>query len=246
MKQLFATGGPATLITPANDFAIVFLDGQLQGTLRSGNPGTIRINSQVGTSKLSVLTQTIGLKNYGPHYEQMTCGVAGGKVVISDAHGTREITNNGWKHQVGLKGQSLQLWTKEGENRVSWSTNVQAGLGQPLTWWKATFDTPEGQHPLAFDFKGLSKGFAYVNGNGIGRYWNITASGGCPACNSAHDCDYRGEYNPERCRCDCGLPTQQFYHVPRDWLNPRGQNTLVIIDELGAPDVGTVRLVRRR
>ena len=36
-------------------------------------------------------------------------------------------------------------------------------------------------------------GMVYVNGEMIGRYWNITATGSCQPC------DYRGTYEPFKC-----------------------------------------------
>lgn len=90
----------------------------------------------------------------------------------------------------------------------------------------------------------LLKGFVYVNGHGVGRYWNILASGSCPPCTEIEEkCDYRGAYEPERCRCDCGQPSQVFYKVPRSWLKTDGShNTIVLLEEQGVTDIHSVRL----
>ncbi|KZV31821.1 hypothetical protein F511_25934 [Dorcoceras hygrometricum] len=49
----------------------------------------------------------------------------------------------------------------------------------------ATFDSPDGNEPLAIDMNTMSKGQVWINGQSIGRYWNqYKASGSnCGACN---------------------------------------------------------------
>jgi len=129
---------------------------------------------------------------------------------------------------------------------VNWNSKSEEGLNKPLTWWRAQFPTPAGSDPLALDMTGLGKGYAYVNGHGLGRYWNITAGGNCPSCaNIDSNCDYRGNYSAGKCSCDCGVPSQRYYHVPRDWL-VTGSNELILIEEVGAFDLGSVNLVTRQ
>jgi len=238
------TPAERTLKTQANDIAYFFINGVHQGTARSGNPAQVRLSLPSGSYSLDILTQTVGLTNYGAHYEDITRGIAGGNVYLD----TKDITrpSGGWVHQVGLKGESLQIWNKP--NAVNWNTNAQQGMNKPLTWWRAQFPTPAGSTPLALDMTGLGKGFAYVNGHGLGRYWNITAGGNCPSCaNIDSSCNYRGNYSPGKCSCDCGVPSQRYYHVPRDWLAAAGgSNDLILIEEVGAADLGTVNLVTRQ
>jgi len=232
-----------TLKTQANDIGYFFINGNLQATVKSGSPASVRLQLPSGSYSLDILTQTVGLQNYGGHYERITRGIAGGSVTLD----TKDITSpsGGWVHQIGLKGESLQLWNKP--TAVTWSSNTQQGLGKPLTWWYAKFPTPSGTGPLALDMTGLGKGFAYVNGHGLGRYWNITASGSCPSCaNINNSCDYKGTYSPSHCNCDCGVPSQRYYHVPRDWLAAVGsQNNLILIEEIGAYNLGAVSIVSR-
>lgn len=233
-----------TLKTQANDIGYFFVNGELQGSVESGNPAQVRLNLPSGSYSLDILTQTVGLANYGAHYEDITRGIAGGKVYLDNI----DITSpsGGWIHQVGLKGESLQVWNNP--NVVNWNTNAQQGLNRPLTWWFAQFPTPSGTGGLALDITGLGKGFVYVNGHGVGRYWNITASGSCPSCATIDaNCNYKGTYSPGRCVCDCGVPSQQYYHIPRDWLAAVGsQNNLILIEEVGAHDLGTVNIVSRQ
>jgi len=231
-----------TLKTPANDIAYFYVNGALQGTARSTNSASVRLNLPAGTYSLDILTQTVGLQNYGAHYEVITRGIAGGNVYLDNKDITRP--SGGWDHQIGLKGESLQVWNNP--KAVTWNTNVQEGTKKPLTWWYGQFATPSGNGPLAIDITGLTKGYAYVNGHGIGRYWNIIAGGNCPSCADIDkSCDYRGNYSPGHCDCDCGVPSQQYYHVPRDWLVSSGMNNLILIEESGASNPNTVSIVSR-
>jgi len=225
-----------------HDFALIFVNNELQATSHAGNPNTVSLSLPAGKFTLNVLTQSVGLANYGAHYERGVADGLEGQVSLGNSDITRPA--GGWTHQVGLLGESLKVFTPAGMSKVTWNSDA-AGIGRPITWWRTSFPTPAGSNTLALDLSGLTKGFAYVNGNGIGRYWNIIAGGNCPLCSEidAH-CNYRGNYGPDNCKCDCGIPSQRYYHVPRDWLAPNGgSNSLVLIEELGAQDLSKVQLV---
>ncbi|KAF6163216.1 hypothetical protein GIB67_025080 [Kingdonia uniflora] len=92
-----------------------------------------------------------------------------------------------------------------------------------------TFIAPEGKGPVALNLGSMGKGQAWVNGKGIGRYWQsyLAPSTGCTM-----KCDYRGSYDASKCLKNCGKPAQTLYHVPRSWVGP-GENLLVLHEELG-------------
>jgi len=96
--------------------------------------------------------------------------------------------------------------------------------------WKTTFEAPMGSNPVVVDLQGMGKGYAWVNGENIGRIWPsyMAEEEGC----SDEPCDYRGEYTDSKCVTNCGSPTQRWYHVPRSYLHD-GENTLVLFAELG-------------
>jgi hypothetical protein len=107
------------------------------------------------------------------------------------------------KFQVGLKGEALSLYTLAGSSSVQWGT---ASLKQPLTWYKALFNAPGGNDPLALDMSSMGKGLMWINGQGIGRYWPAyKAVGDCPAC------DYKGNYSEKTCQSQCGDASQKWY-----------------------------------
>ena len=115
--------------------------------------------------------------------------------------------------QIGLIGEKLKYYSEEGAKQVKW---VPAkGVGEPLTWYKAYFDEPEGDAPLVLMLENMTKGMVWVNGVGIGRYWST--------------------YLTVNKR-----PSQSHYHIPRAFLKPK-DNFLVIFDEAGG-DIGTVEI----
>lgn len=77
-----------------------------------------------------------------------------------------------------------------------------------LVCYQTTFKAPLGNDPVSLDLEGLGKGFAWVNGNNIGRYWPsyIAQENGC----SVEACDYRGAYDDKKCTTNCGKPTQKW------------------------------------
>ena len=85
----------------------------------------------------------------------------------------------------------------------------------------------------------MGKGMAFVNGEAVGRYWNIIAQGSCNAC------DFHGTYNQNKCLTGCDDYTQRYYHVPVEWLG-QGPITVILFEEIGASDPGNVSLVQMR
>ncbi|KAJ2655649.1 Beta-galactosidase-1-like protein [Coemansia sp. RSA 1200] len=114
----------------------------------------------------------------------------------------------------------------------------------------------------AIDMAAMTKGQLWINGHHLGRYWlrrspaasNDTATSNSNLC---RQCDYAGWYSPGKCLRGCGEYTQQYYHLPRSYLNlppPSGDdggsqkgeersnklsNTLYVLEEIG----GNPRLI---
>nr|GMC96192.1 beta-galactosidase-like [Ipomoea batatas] len=191
------------------------------------------------------------IRNVGLHFEKWNAGVLGPVSLSGLNEGTRDLTNQTWFYKVGMKGESLSLNTVTGSSSVEWEDGPLLASKQPLTWYKATFDAPEGNDPLALDMSSMGKGEIWVNGEGVGRHWpGYTAQGSCSS-----ECNYAGTYNQKKCQVNCGQPSQRWYHVPRSWLKPSG-NFLVVFEEWGgdpdrismAPgiDLGTAGHAKRR
>lgn len=64
-----------------------------------------------------------------------------------------------------------------------------------------------GTDPVVVDLMGLGKGYAWVNGYNIGRYWPayVASQDGCST-----KCDYRGAYEANKCLMNCGNPSQRW------------------------------------
>ncbi|PKI51981.1 hypothetical protein CRG98_027633 [Punica granatum] len=180
-----------------------------------------------GKNTFDLLSLTVGLQNYGAFFDKTGAGITGPVKLKRSANGTTiDLSSQRWTYQIGLKGEDSGL---SSGSSSQWTTQPSLPKKQPLTWYKTTFSAPAGSDPVALDFTGMGKGEAWVNGQSIGRYWptNISPNSGC-----TDSCNYRGAYNSDKCRKNCGKPSQQLYHIPRSWLKPSG-NILVLFEEIG-------------
>lgn len=69
------------------------------------------------------------------------------------------------------------------------------------------FVAPGGTSPFVIDFTGMGKGQAWVNGQSIGRYWPSNVANPNGKCTDT--CDYRGNYDQNKCLKNCGKATQE-------------------------------------
>ncbi|KAG6513401.1 hypothetical protein ZIOFF_023725 [Zingiber officinale] len=235
---------PVLTVHSAGHALHVFINGELSGSAYgtrkdrkikfSGN-----VNLRAGTNKIALLSVAVGLPNAGPHYELWSTGVLGPVVLHGFDGGSKDLTWQQWSYQVGLKGEAMNLHSLEGTFSVEWmQSSLAVQNQQPLTWYRAYIDAPDGDEPLALDMGSMGKGEAWINGQSIGRYW--TASAPNEHCSS---CSYTGTYRSPKCQSNCGQPTQRWYHVPRSWLQP-SRNLLVVFEELGG-DATKISLAKR-
>ncbi|XP_039847812.1 beta-galactosidase 1-like [Panicum virgatum] len=217
-----------------------FVNGKLVGQNHSANGAFVfqletPVKLQSGKNYISLLSGTVGLKNYGPLFELMPAGIAGGPVKLVGTNGTDiDLTNSSWSYKSGLAGEQRQIHLDKAGHK--WRGHNSSGIpvNRPFTWYKTSFAAPAGDEAVVVDLLGLNKGAAWVNGHSLGRYWpayTAAEMGGC------HVCDYRGEFKAEgggvRCLTGCGEPSQRFYHVPRAFLRAGEPNTLVLFEEAG-------------
>ncbi|PKU78400.1 beta-galactosidase 5 [Dendrobium catenatum] len=244
-NERFLSGGqpPVIIIQSAGHALHVFVNGQLSGSAYGSKENRrITYNGNVnlhgGSNRIALLSVAVGLPNVGTHFESWNTGVLGPVVLHGLDDGKRDLTWQQWSYQVGLKGESMNLNSLEGTSSVEWMQGDFAGQAQqPLTWFRAYFDAPGGQEPLALDMRSMGKGQIWINGQSIGRYWTVYANGDCRGCS------YTGTYRSPKCQTGCGEPTQRWYHVPRSWLQP-SRNLLVIFEELGG-DATKISLVKQ-
>ncbi|KAL8466156.1 hypothetical protein ACS0TY_035314 [Phlomoides rotata] len=242
----FLRGGklPVLTVLSAGHALHVFINGELSGTSYGSleNPKLTfseGVNLKAGVNQISLLSIAVGLPNVGPHFETWNAGVLGPVSLSGLNDGRRDLSWQKWTYSVGLKGESLSLHSLSGSTSVEWvEGSLYVSERQPLTWYKTTFNAPDGDEPLALDMNTMSKGQVWINGQSIGRYWNqYKASGECAPCN------YTGLFNEKKCLSNCNESSQRWYHVPRSWLYPSG-NLLVLFEEWGGNPYG-ISLVKR-
>ncbi|KAF8010080.1 hypothetical protein BT93_J0904 [Corymbia citriodora subsp. variegata] len=223
---------PVLTIWSAGHAMHVFVNGELAGSVYGSleNPKlsySDKVKLRAGINKLSILSVAVGLPNVGLHFETWNTGVLGPVTLKGLNSGTWDMSKWKWCYKIGLKGENLGINTVSGSSSVDWVEGSMLAQRQPLTWYKATFNAPPGHIPLALDMNSMGKGEIWINGQSIGRHWPAyTARGNCGSCS------YAGTFDENKCRSGCGQASQRWYHVPRSWLKPTG-NQLVIFEEWG-------------
>ncbi|KAH9696370.1 Beta-galactosidase 3 [Citrus sinensis] len=160
----------------------VFVNGQLTGSAsgtRTYKRFTFRgnVNLHAGVNTISLLSIAVGLPNNGPHFESYKTGVLGPVVLHGIDEGKRDLSWHKWSYKIGLQGEAMVtgLGSQSSIPFVSWvPSSLEHKKQQPLTWYKAYFDAPEGDEPLAMDMSSMNKGQVLINGQNIGRYWTGT------------------------------------------------------------------------
>ncbi|XP_038989755.1 beta-galactosidase 15 isoform X2 [Phoenix dactylifera] len=220
---------PSLTINKTRDVVRVFVNGHLSGS-KFGNwvPLKQPLHLVQGCNELVLLSETVGLQNYGAFLEKDGAGFRGQIKLSGFKNGDIDLSNSLWTYRVGLKGEFAELYAPDKQKNADWTDLKLASLPSAFTWYKNTFDAPEGDDPVALDLGSMGKGQAWVNGHSIGRYWSLIA----PETGCSKSCNYRGAYNEKKCTTNCGLPTQSWYHIPRAWLQP-SNNLLVIFEETG-------------
>ncbi|GLT42924.1 hypothetical protein SLA2020_169010 [Shorea laevis] len=172
-----------------------------------------------GDNHIAILAYVVGLPDSGPYMERRFAGPRS-VTILGLNTGTLDLTVNGWGHQVGLEGEKNKIYTKEGSKKVQW-TKASPTQEDALTWYKAKFDAPEGDNPVAIRMTGMSKGMIWINGKSIGRHWTSYLS---PLLQ----------------------PTQSEYHIPRSYMKPQGNLIVVFEEEPGSNITSTEILTVNR
>ncbi|KAL8158433.1 beta-galactosidase 9 [Apium graveolens] len=219
---------PELSIDSMRDLVRIFINGELSGSAKGQWIKVVHpIQLVQGYNDIVLLSETVGLQNYGAFLEKDGAGFRGRIKLTNSKNGDIDLTESSWTYQVGLKGEFLKLYTREKAESVRWTKLTPVATPSIFSWYKTYFDAPGGTDPVVLNLGSMGKGQAWVNGHHIGRYWNLVSpKGGCRSC------DYRGAYSSDKCTTNCGDPTQIWYHVPRSWLQ-RNQNLLVMFEETG-------------
>ncbi|GAV72117.1 Glyco_hydro_35 domain-containing protein [Cephalotus follicularis] len=244
-SESFLRGGrhPTLTVESRGHAMHAFINGRLSGSAFGTREErrfifTGNVELHAGRNRISLLSIAVGLPNIGPHFETYKTGILGPVVLHGLDEGERDLSWQKWSYKVGLEGEAMKLISPNTIPTVNWiQGSLKANIKQPLTWYKAYLDEPKGDEPLALDMSSMRKGQVWVNGHSIGRYYTVSANGNCSGCS------YSNTFRPAKCQFDCGHPTQQWYHVPRSWLNPT-QNLLVVLEEIEG-DASKISLLKR-
>ncbi|KAL2912449.1 Beta-galactosidase 7 [Polyrhizophydium stewartii] len=213
-----------------------------------------------GKHTVQIMTCASGLFNYGNNFENEKKGLLG-KDYVSGQY----FSEGTWSFQAGTLGEYMKVFDPSfADNAASpfWMTasNATLPINTPLTWYRTTIPKAtiqaevdklraradkEIDHPMlsfALYTGSLERGEVWVNGHSIGRFDNSVKSTWSNKCNEG--CDYRWDTTFNVCRTNCGKPSQEYLHVPADWLlnNGNADPQITLFDQRGS-DPRTVYLV---
>ena len=204
----------------ANSF-LAFVDGQLEDVAEycihdegSWNY-TLSIGVQAGVEQqVTLLSVSLGVNTHTNPGEYDLKGIVG--QVFLDG---KSITDYLWLHRAKLAGEIKNVYTLAGTNNVTWSNDYIDYRGKSVVWYRHTFSSPTipSDHSLLLDLIGMQRGYIYLNGVNLGRYWLTQVN---------------------------GVYVQRYYYIPTPLLETTGDNLLVLIEEIGAINSETVRLVK--
>ncbi|KAG4167255.1 hypothetical protein ERO13_A13G184350v2 [Gossypium hirsutum] len=178
------------------------------------------INLSLGKNLISLLSVTVGFKNYGPMFDLVGAGITSPIELVLNKNIVKDLSSNKWTYKVGLNGISNKFFDIDCASKSSskWVSDP-IPIYRNFTWYKTTFKAPLENKPVVVDLLGLGKGMAWMNGHSLGRYWPsyIADKQLC----KTETCDYRGRYSNSKCVSKCD-----------------GENTLVLFEEFGGNPSG--------
>ena len=205
----------------ANSF-VAFIDGIYQSrTDKCGKHydlGSMTYNLQVDIPdnhehKLTLLSISLGVGTLTHPGFYSLKGITDG-VTLND----KDITEGQWIHRQYLQGELLEIYTEKGMDKVNWVNDSKSFNGMSPVWYMTTFDLPDIKpgYTLLLDLQGMGRGYFFLNGFNMGRYWlNVVG----------------GEY------------VQRYYFLPQSMLKEK-MNLLTLLEDVGANSPERVQLVQ--
>jgi len=233
--QVTEPGSQEIVIPYGGDFFYLYIDGKLAATSKlplSEDRGAITPEDPAHPRIVANISEkdhqngfrhvfTLPTLTAGPHRIDLLATAVGMIKGDWQIASPMNFERKGIWEGVLLNGQPLHNWTMRpglaGEQRmlpnrpdaVAWRSVTDS---RPLRWYKTSIAVPAnllgGSTVFRLDAAGLGKGMIWVNGRAVGRHWLIEAAS--PA----------------------GTPSQRYYHIPADWLQP--SNAIVILEEQAA------------
>lgn len=144
-------------IKEMRDYATVYLNGKRISVLdRRLKQDSLQLNSPTANSVLDILVENNGRINYGPYLTDNRQGI------------TEKVTLNG-QELLGWQMYKFPFATLAGTKYLP----AQAGddIEQPALY-RGTFSL-RGLGDTYLDMHGFGKGFVFLNGHNLGKYWQI-------------------------------------------------------------------------
>ncbi|MEB0249748.1 beta-galactosidase, partial [Mucilaginibacter sp. 5B2] len=143
-------------IKELRDYATVYLNGKRISVLdRRLRLDSLQLNSTTPNSVLDILVENNGRINYGPYLTDNRQGI------------TEKVTLNG-QELLGWKMYKFPFTTTAGFKYLSVQNQTEL---QPALY-RGTFSL-RGVVDTYLDMKSFGKGFVFINGHNLGKYWNI-------------------------------------------------------------------------
>jgi beta-galactosidase len=139
-----------------NDYGLVFLDGKFIGTVdrRLGQNSITLPQSSAATPTLEILVEAMGHINFGEF----------------------QFDHKGLTERATINGMTLMNWEVFGfPLEESWVGGLLAGpaaTDRPGGFFKGSFELAQVADTF-LDLSKYQKGYVWVNGHNLGRYWNI-------------------------------------------------------------------------
>lgn len=153
-------------IKEMRDFATVYLNGGRVGILdRRLKQDSLNIDPKLANSTLDILVENNGRINYGPYLIDNRQGITE-KVTLDG----RELT--GWRmYKFPFKTVSnIKYNGSKSTDKPGWHTTVYPLSGPTI--YKGAFTLTE-TGDTWLDMRGFGKGFVFLNGHNLGKYWYI-------------------------------------------------------------------------
>ncbi|HNS22333.1 MAG TPA: beta-galactosidase [Sedimentisphaerales bacterium] len=153
--------GPAAQLSAREirDFAWVFLDGRLVGTMdRRSQQYRVQIPRRRVSSRLDILVEAMGHINFGPEVHDRKGLHAPVTLKAADA---AAVEPGPWQvYRLPLEGPMLE--------NLRWKLGKTRGPA----FWRGTFNVAKPADTF-LDVRTWGKGVLWVNGRCMGRFWNI-------------------------------------------------------------------------
>jgi beta-galactosidase len=163
-------GPPATLVASSvHDIGQVFLNARRQGYLdrRSGNY-KVKLPERKESSMLWILVEAMGRVNFGAEVHDRK-GLQGPLELIAP-DGSRTPVKEGGTRNFPLDDKMLKAL--QFHSPLELNTNSLAFIQAIPAFYRATVNI-EKPGDTWLDMRPWGKGYAWVNGHNLGRYWNI-------------------------------------------------------------------------